>query len=282
MPRAGGASRTLVPGPSMNSEPSFSPDGKQVAFISNRGGSGDTWVIDTAGGSPRQLTSWADEETDAEWSADSKSLYVMSVNGGGAFYDVYRVSRDGGAPEQLTKTANIQNIEPSRGNNALYVTAFGSKPGQVILGQLMPNGTMKTLWDKSNVTGLSHHRISPSGDSLAVQIEKAGGNFASVILSASSGTVTPILQRGDIAGAWSPDGTRIVYYSGTPSADLGILTLKDGTTKPLTKTAANEGNAMWTPDSKSIVVQRSAPRRRIAVVDVSALVSAQQTGSSKR
>ena len=273
VPIGGGPARTLVPGPADNGDPYWSPDGKQILFFSNRSGSGDLWVVDPRGGEPRALTTWPTEEVDGEWAADSKSAYFLSGRGGGAFFDLYQVAVTGGEPKRLTTTGSVQNVEPSRGGNDVFITGLGKKAGQVVLGRVLPDGTMQMLWDKSNVQGLSHRRISPSGDSLVVQVEQPGGGFASVILSVKSGASRPILGKDESAGPWSPDGKQLLYYFGSPSADLGILNLADGTTRRLTNTPASEGSTQWSPDSKSIVVLRSVPRRQIATVDITALLA---------
>lgn len=58
--------------------PVFSPDGKWIAFQSNRTGSSDIWVVPTEGGTPRQLTFAGGTESPTDWSPDGKSLLFVS------------------------------------------------------------------------------------------------------------------------------------------------------------------------------------------------------------
>ncbi len=58
--------------------PVFSPDGKWIAFQSNRTGSPDIWVVPTEGGTPRQLTLAGGREVPSDWSPDGKSLLFVS------------------------------------------------------------------------------------------------------------------------------------------------------------------------------------------------------------
>ncbi len=58
--------------------PVFSPDGKWIAFQSNRTGSLDIWVVPTEGGTPRQLTFAGGREAPTDWSPDGKSLLFVS------------------------------------------------------------------------------------------------------------------------------------------------------------------------------------------------------------
>jgi len=273
MPINGGPARVLVTGGTDNGDPYWSPDGKQVVFFSNRSGSGDLWVVDASGGEPRTLTSWPTDEGDAEWSADGKQLYFLSGREAVPFSDLWVVSAAGGEPRRLTRSGAIQNVEPSRGGNNVFITGLGKRAGQIVLSALLPDGSLRTLWDKSNVSGLSHRRVSPSGDSLVVQVEQPGGGFASILLSARTGASRPILDKFESAGPWSPDGKQLLYYFGNPAADLGVLNFADGSTRRLTDTPASEGSTMWTPDSKAVVVLRSSPRRRIATVDLASLLA---------
>src|SRR5947207_4117281 len=55
-PTAGGEARLLVSNPANESHPVYSPDGKQLAFVSNRTGGGDIYILTLANGETRRLT----------------------------------------------------------------------------------------------------------------------------------------------------------------------------------------------------------------------------------
>ncbi len=56
VPVAGGEPKRLTSAPGSNSHPRWSPDGKTVAFVSDRGGSAQVWLLPMDGGEARQLT----------------------------------------------------------------------------------------------------------------------------------------------------------------------------------------------------------------------------------
>src|SRR6201987_1026175 len=56
MPISGGEARKLTSGMGFNSQPRFSPDGKKITFLSDRGGSENIWIADADGSSPKQLS----------------------------------------------------------------------------------------------------------------------------------------------------------------------------------------------------------------------------------
>ncbi len=56
VPSRGGEPKPLTTTPGTNNHPRWSPDGKTIAFVSNRGGSAQVWLLPIDGGEPRQLT----------------------------------------------------------------------------------------------------------------------------------------------------------------------------------------------------------------------------------
>jgi len=56
VPAKGGEARLLVANPANESRPIYSPDGTKLAFMSNRAGSPDIWILTLADGSLRRLT----------------------------------------------------------------------------------------------------------------------------------------------------------------------------------------------------------------------------------
>jgi Tol biopolymer transport system component len=73
-------------------QPSWSPDGNEIAFQSRRTGDGDIWIVEASGGEPRHFTA---ASTIAEWSPDGHWLVVESDD------KLYRVAREGGEPVLL-------------------------------------------------------------------------------------------------------------------------------------------------------------------------------------
>ena len=56
IPFRGGEAKRITSGIAFDSQPVFSPDGKMISFISDRGGSENLWVSDLDGSNPKQLT----------------------------------------------------------------------------------------------------------------------------------------------------------------------------------------------------------------------------------
>lgn len=80
--------------------PRFSPEGKWIAFSSNREGNYDVFVVPAAGGKPKQLTFHTADDNVVGWTPDGKKVIFSSTRGKGAFPSVatlFEVSVDGGA-----------------------------------------------------------------------------------------------------------------------------------------------------------------------------------------
>ncbi|MFH1416914.1 MAG: hypothetical protein ABII12_01315 [Planctomycetota bacterium] len=63
-----------------DAQPAFSPDGKLIAFTSDRGGQWDIWVVDTNGRNPIQITRNPMPELHPSWSPDGKRLVYCRLN----------------------------------------------------------------------------------------------------------------------------------------------------------------------------------------------------------
>ena len=73
----GGEARRLTSG-DRDSDPRFSPDGRRLAFLSNRDGGSQIWTIDLSGGDPVRATSFPTEVNGFTWSPDGKWFVFTS------------------------------------------------------------------------------------------------------------------------------------------------------------------------------------------------------------
>jgi acylaminoacyl-peptidase len=73
-----GKSKQFSSGLSKDTQPRWSPDGKAIAFLSNRSGKNQIWLIDADGGEARQLTRLANGTGDHAWSPDGQFLAFTS------------------------------------------------------------------------------------------------------------------------------------------------------------------------------------------------------------
>jgi TolB protein len=71
----------LVGGPQAEVEPAFSPDGKTLAFVSNRNGGTDIFLLNVSSGAVTQLTSGAGSKSQPAWTPDGRLVYLETLGG---------------------------------------------------------------------------------------------------------------------------------------------------------------------------------------------------------
>jgi tricorn protease len=84
--------------------PRFSPDGKWIAFSSNRYGNYDVFIVPAAGGAPKRLTYHTGNDEVVGWTRDSQHVVFRATRGDGAFPSVgvlYEVAVGGGLEQPL-------------------------------------------------------------------------------------------------------------------------------------------------------------------------------------
>jgi len=99
VPSAGGLAQRLTGLAGRESRPSFSPDGRWVAFSGEQTGNADVYVVSSDGGAVRQLTFHeADDQVDS-WSWDSQTIYFNSDRENN--FSEYAIHLAGGTPARL-------------------------------------------------------------------------------------------------------------------------------------------------------------------------------------
>ena len=104
LPIHGGEARCIVCGLPFDSQPTYSPDGSMIAFISDRSGNDNLWIAQADGSHPRPLSTLTDNSIfiSPAWSSDGKSVYVSRFNPDINAFQLFRFSLDGSPSEQLT------------------------------------------------------------------------------------------------------------------------------------------------------------------------------------
>ena len=102
--RDGGDARRLTTFPGTESNPHFSPDGKQIAFSMQYGANIDVYVIDAAGGEARRLTWHPWPDISRGWTPDGKRILYSSAGMHAPVVGVeqlWTINATGGVPERV-------------------------------------------------------------------------------------------------------------------------------------------------------------------------------------
>ena len=122
----GGNQQRLTENRKNDRHPSWSPDGKRIAFSSDRKGdfvNFEIYAMDANGGNQQRLTENRSDDDDPSWSSDGKRI-AFSTRRAGDFknYEIYVMDADGGNQQKLT------NHPRNDGGPAWFVPAFAVAP----------------------------------------------------------------------------------------------------------------------------------------------------------
>lgn len=98
----------------------FSPDGKWIAFSSDRNGNLDVHLIPAIGGNAKQLTTHSADDTVLGWSADSRSIMFSSNRGEDFMPQLYLVSTEGGMARKAGTDMGVQASYSPDGQRLAY------------------------------------------------------------------------------------------------------------------------------------------------------------------
>lgn len=90
--------------------PSFSPDGKSIAFISNLNGIPQVWTMPASGGFPKLVTAFDDPVGFVTWSPDGNWLAFNVAPRGGLNEQIYIARPDGSELRRLTEGGKENNF----------------------------------------------------------------------------------------------------------------------------------------------------------------------------
>ena len=125
---AGGENpKRLTDGFGINSSPSFSPDGTQVAFVSNRAGTPHLYVVPAAGGAPKRITFQGNYNQTPDWSPRG-DLIAFTARDERAVFDIFTVDPATGKITRLTQDQG-SNEEPSFSPNGRLIAFTSTRAG---------------------------------------------------------------------------------------------------------------------------------------------------------
>jgi len=215
-PTEGGAPVEFTRGPTRDSAPRWSPDGAQLAFLSDRGSDErQLYVMSAHGGEPRRRTSLSGHAGAASWSPDGKKIAISTR--------IWVEPR----PEDPEARKRWEQ-RPRHVTKAQYKTdghgyTFDARAHLLVID--VATGETKQLTD-----GDFEDRAeswSPDGREIAFSRTRGGkGDYSSSdiwvadVATGAARRITENVGRA-ISPTWSPDGTTIACY-GTDSQDPGL------------------------------------------------------------
>jgi Tol biopolymer transport system component len=203
--------RSLTLDAAANREPAVSPDGRSLAFTSERSGNAQIWLMELASGLTRRLTDEANGARYPAWSADGSHLaYVAGTRRTRlqrlslATGKVVTLSTDLGSPTPLAWSPDGRSI-------ALVLTRAGN-PQLLLVGADPDSGMRRMTLPLAAVAGAT------------AELQWSANGRELLLASAAGLRVLPVLENGLIsaewqdlgsdpvqAGRWLPDGATVLF-----------------------------------------------------------------------
>ena len=215
---------------------SWSPDGKNVAFISNMSGRNNLWLVAADGGFPVQLTVSDQRQSAPAWSPDGKWIAYQSDYNGDEMWDIFLVSPKNGKIVNLTQTSEIAELTPTWSHDGRYL-AYEVK----------------------------------AKNSAAYEIDV----YDMVLREVKHITSGTPQDRGNYSPIWSRDGKSIVYTQDQAKGTDSNIFIADVATSQSTLLTPHEGEARFSandlsPDRKRVLVTSNAANgyQNIGLLDI--------------
>ncbi|MEZ4417033.1 MAG: amidohydrolase family protein [Gemmatimonadota bacterium] len=271
VPIAGGTAELLTQdaGVSTNYHPRWSPDGSMIAFVSDRGGQNNLWVMDADGSNPRAvLSDQSARFVEPVWSPDGRYIVVrrqpLPEPGQNDRGGLWMVHRDGGKGVSLTTVAGAS--WPSFDPTGAHIYFTRNEGGNVTIGY---GDALKGYRQLARLELATGEVVPITAGTAQQQIRASSGG-------AYAGEVSP-------DGRWLafarriPDGT-ITWKGHTygPRTALWLRDLQTGAERVIMdpiesdmtetiKTLRVLPGYDWTPDGSAIVINQGGKIRRLDV-----------------
>ena len=203
--------------------PSFSPDGRRIAFVSNLSGLPQVWTVDAAGGYPQAVTALDDSVGFVEWSPDGGWLAFTVAPGGGMNEQVYLVRPDGTGLKRLTDGGKKTNRLGRWSHDGVLLTLGSNRRSGAAIDSYVYDvgtGTSRLVTQNRGIGGFSDLTRDKKRALLNRLVARGDNNLYLVDAATGKETLlTPHEGPGSFFGRFAPDG-RAVYLAGDKDRDL--------------------------------------------------------------
>ena len=241
----------------------WSPDGKNIVFVSNITGRNNLWLVPAEGGWPTQLTVSNQRQTHPTWSPDGRWIAYQSDYDGDEQWDIFFVSPKTGQVVNVTKTREVSEEEPTWSPTGRYL-AYMVKPKTAssyeidVFDTLMRETrhlTTNTPADKLNTNPI----WSKDGKFIVYTQEEAKGTNSNILVADFATGHSTLLTPHDgehlySASDVSPDGKKVLLSSdaGNGYQNAGLLDIATKKIQWLTREKWQVFSRNFSPDGKAV------------------------------
>ena len=225
--------------------PAWSPDGKELAYVSFESQKAVVYTQSIATGSRRAVANFRGSNSAPAWSPDGQTLVLTLSREGGS--QLYMMNRSGDGVRRLTNSSAIDTepVYTPDGRMIYFVSDRGGSP-QIYRMPASGGSPERVTFNGSYNISPS---ISPDGKLLAF-INRQGNSFRLHTMDLSSGGGVQALTQtsDDESPSFAPNGRLIIYATRQGGRDVLMTTTLDGKIKAhLPATAGDLREPVWGP-----------------------------------
>lgn len=251
------------------SDPQLSPDGKWIAYVITvvnkeaNSRNSDVWIVPTAGGEPRRLTSSEKSDDRPRWSPDGRTIAFQSTRSGSS--QIWTISAEGGEAKQVTnlpmeasgqiwspggkRLAFVSDVYPECQTNECNEKTFKEHEQSKVKARLLTHLLFR------------HWTSWKDGKRSHVFITNSDGSGEPKDVTPGDADVPPFSLGGPEDYAFSPDGKDLAFTRNngaveavSTNTDVWAVSLTEPGAQAvrLTTNPAADGGPLYSPDGRFI------------------------------
>jgi len=278
-----------------NSSPKWSPDGNNIAFVSNRDGQSQIFVMNSDGTNEIPLTDNDAQNYQPSWSPDGTKIVFLSnrddPNRAIDDYfpaEIYIMNSDGSNQIRLTNN-DFHDYEPSLSPDGtkivfasdrydynptypiggIYIMdSDGSNENTIINSYESEEGYPSWSPDGTKIVFSAYSSYKEVSDIYTMNID--GNNLIHLTNNEGSDERVHPWHIGDMMPSWSPDGTKIAFSSDRDyNGEIYIMDIDGSNQKNITNTTNfDESDPSWSPDGTKIAITSIGEEMKIQIIEL--------------
>jgi len=242
-----------------NNHPQFSPDGRKIAFDSDRTGDREVWTCDADGAVCQQLTKFGGPiGGNPRWSPDSQWIALDSRASGNP--EIYVIAADGGAPRRLT-TSPYNNMVPSWSRDGRWIYFTSDRSGRYEVWKMSRDGGEAiqvthaggfATFESPDGKYLYYTKFNPEGPTPLFRMPAGGGEEVVVVPAVGSWEFLCVTSKG-VYFVPEEHGAKTIRFLDSASGKVRTLATPDQPLEAGLAVSPDDAFVVWSQRDRETV-----------------------------